>query len=168
MENKIFEPTICPICGEYEFVDDTELEKADPSYDGYQGDQCSHCGWVYDIEQLHNPELTNGNNELSIIEYRKWFNQKLKENPNYDYSESKYEATPHMCPVCGKNEFSDTFSYEICPFCGWEDDGVMEEEPEGWGGNANDLCLKDFKARYTEIIKKNPFYKYSKDGIPAK
>lgn len=164
MANSVFKPMLCPVCGQYEFVDDTELEKAVPDYAGYQGDQCSHCGWIYDLAQTEDPNRKDGNNTLSLNEYIVWYQQKVAEDPKYDYSDSLYEPTPHICPVCKKHRFSDSFSYEICPFCGWIDDGVMEAEPDKWAGNANDLCLNDYKARYEKLIQNNPTYKYNKES----
>ena len=29
------------------------------------------------------------------------------------------------CPVCGKYEFPEENSFDICPICGWENDGVQ-------------------------------------------
>lgn len=40
-------------------------------------------------------------------------------------------AHPHACPVCGQYTFYDTFSYDDCPVCGWEDGTVgYEDEPD--------------------------------------
>lgn len=36
MESKNFKPMECPVCHEYYFTDDTELEKEDPDYEGKQ------------------------------------------------------------------------------------------------------------------------------------
>ena len=164
MESK-FEEMLCPVCGEYDFVDDTDLEKADPDYEGYTGDQCSHCGWIYDIDQTHNPDLKEGNNKMSLNEYIAWFKEKVKQNPDYDYSEENYTETPHLCPICGKYEFPDINSFELCPQCGWEDDDLMENEPDSWAGCSNDLCLNDFKTRYKKLIDTIPNYSYKRNGF---
>ena len=164
MENN-FEPMICPVCGMYEFVDDSDAEKADPNYQGYEGDQCSQCGWIYVLNQAKDPELAEGNNKMSLNEYKAWYSKQLEANPGYNFAEATYTAKPHICPVCGKHTFSDAFSYETCPRCGWIDDGLMEEEPDKWAGNANDLCLNDYKARYQKLCKAITGYSYSKDSL---
>ena len=40
----------------------------------------------------------------------------------------------HRCPVCGEYEFEGTNSYDICPYCNWEDNEFQEEEPDNNGG----------------------------------
>lgn len=147
--NKFFEMT-CPVCGKYYFSDDTETEKSDPEYKGKELDQCTECGWIYDVSQAENPDLKNGANELSVNDYKKIYLKKIADNPNYSYLDDNYIPNPHLCPVCGKHTFSDSNSFEICPVCGWTDDSVMEEEPDKWAGNSNDLCLNDFRKRYLQ------------------
>lgn len=49
MTIKNFKPMECPICHQYYFSDDTDLEKEDSEYEGKEDDYCSHCGWKYDL-----------------------------------------------------------------------------------------------------------------------
>lgn len=163
MTIKNFKPMECPVCHKYYFTDDTDLEKEDPEYEGKQDDFCGCCGWKYDLYQFKHPDVPNLSNELSLNDYRRWYQSKLDENPEYDYLEDNYTATPHMCPVCGKYEFEGTGSFDICPFCGWEDDDLMESEPDKWAGCANPLCLNDYRKDYQKKIKENPNYKWKLD-----
>ena len=54
--------------------------------------------------------------------------------------------TPHMCPVCGKFEFPTHGSYDVCEECGWEYDGLQENEPDE--GGANPETLNGYRALY--------------------
>ena len=161
MEKNKYKPMLCPVCGKFYF---SEWEDGDEDCEFY----CWDCGWEYDLEQAENPELKHGKNEMSVVEYRQWYADKLKENPDYDYTEEHYVPEPHMCPVCGKYEFADTDSHDKCRFCGWEDDIVMEKEPDLWAGCGNELCLNDFKKRYERLIAENPNYKYTKNHYGEK
>jgi hypothetical protein len=47
------------------------------------------------------------------------------------------------CPACGFLVFLGTYgSYDICPVCGWEDDGTQISNPTSEGG-ANKMSLAD-------------------------
>lgn len=147
-------PMLCPVCKKYHFEELT-IE------DIYLGVtpldvQCQICGWHYDINQLNDENKKYSANEMSLNEYKAWYEKKLIENENYNYFEeciNNYTPLPHTCPVCGKYSFSDVSSHEICPFCGWEDDELMEEEADKWEGCSNDLCLNDYIKRYRELVK---------------
>jgi ribosomal protein L37AE/L43A len=66
--------------------------------------------------------------------------------------------TKHKCPICGKTEFSSENSFEICDYCGWEDDGYQEASPNLWGG-PNLLSKNDYLKLYQETIKINQNFK---------
>lgn len=56
----------------------------------------------------------------------------------------------HLCPVCGKYEFDEYGSYDVCDVCGWEDDPVQMDDPEYEGG-ANELSLKQARIQYRKM-----------------
>ena len=144
MKTKDYRPMECPVCGKFYF---SELQEDDD----VSFLQCSKCGWIYDYEQTINPDFRHGKNVQSVNEYRKRYKEKIAENPEYDYSEEHLPPIePHQCPVCGMYSFKDKNSFDACPVCGWIDDGLMEDEPDCWEGNSNDLCLNDFRKRYLQ------------------
>lgn len=155
------EPIVCPVCKKYRF----EKLTIEDIFCGITPDKiaCKLCGWHYDINQQDHPDIEHGANAMSLNAYRLWYQQTLVQDPNFKYFEEQtrhYTAHPHLCPVCGKHKFSDIASHEICPYCGWEDDNLMEDEPDKWEGCSNDLCLNDFIQRYKTLINKNPHYRY--------
>ena len=158
------EPIDCPVCGKFQFAPLTwdDIYCGMTPSDSY----CTLCGWHYDPSQHIDPDKKEGANALSLNEYKKWYEDKLKENPDYDYFEemtNNYVPTPHKCPVCGKYEFADDCCFDICPYCGWEDDGT-EDDTTILG--ANDLRFSEYKERYKRYIQNNPQYKWNKDGKP--
>lgn len=49
-----------------------------------------------------------------------------------------------ICPVCGEHHFEFPDDYDICPICGWENDGVQRDDKDYWGG-ANSLSVNEAK-----------------------
>ncbi len=51
------------------------------------------------------------------------------------------------CPVCGKTEFEEYSSFDICPFCKWEDDGIQGDD-HNYAGGANHLSVNEARIEY--------------------
>ena len=153
---KNFKPMMCPICDEMYFSEPNEDSYEEELEEYLNGEvQCRHCGWIYDLNQFENPDSHEGFNKLSLNEYKKEYEEKIKENPNYDYfEEHKPSPKPHKCPVCGEYEFEDEHSYDICPVCGWEDDDWFT------GGGANDMSLDEAIENFKTKRKLNSKYRW--------
>lgn len=152
----------CPVCSQMRFMP----LRWDEIYCGVVPSDvhCQYCGWNYDLKQMESPDLKNGANEMSLNEYRDWYANKIAEDPEYVYfneQTDKYVPTPHKCPVCAKYQFSDKASFEVCSFCGWEDDIVQLSNPDFVGG-ANKLSLRQYRKEYKKIIKEDPSYRWDK------
>lgn len=63
------------------------------------------------------------------------------------YKNGGIEDTRHLCPVCGKYEFENKNSFDICPVCNWEDDGVQLDDPD-WTEGANQMSLNEAREVY--------------------
>ena len=151
---------LCPVCGKYYFqpLTDGELEEGMKPDDDF----CTVCGWNYDEKQLDNFNLKTNLNSKSINEYREWFNKQIQINPKYNYLDSKKQKTSsHLCPICGRHKFKQLYSYEICPYCGWEDDGSKESDSEERIG-VNGMTVCEYKKEYLKLLKKDPSYKWKK------
>lgn len=53
------------------------------------------------------------------------------------------------CPVCGKYEFEEDGDFDICPICGWENDGVQNDDHDYTGG-ANKMSVNQARKAYKE------------------
>ncbi|NEZ02175.1 hypothetical protein G4D62_23195 [Bacillus shackletonii] len=55
----------------------------------------------------------------------------------------------YTCPCCGYKTFDEEPSgtFDICDNCKWEDDNVMNENPDYWGG-ANGVCLRQAQRNF--------------------
>ena len=51
------------------------------------------------------------------------------------------------CPVCGKYEFEEYGSFDICPFCKWEDDNLQGDN-HNYAGGANHLSVNEARIEY--------------------
>ena len=158
------EPMDCPVCGKFRF----EKLTWDDLYSGESPSDvwCRDCGWRYDLKQSEEPDLKDGANSMSLNEYKEWYAAKIKENPSYSFFEEEtnnYIPTPHACPVCGKYKFEDECCFDICPFCGWEDDGT-DDDTDILG--ANDLRFSLYKERYSRYLSQDPKYRWDKNGKP--
>ena len=58
----------------------------------------------------------------------------------------------HACAVCGQG-IMEAGSYEICQFCGWEDDPVQNADPNFCGG-ANQMSLTQARTYWKAIHKR--------------
>ena len=58
----------------------------------------------------------------------------------------------YPCPCCGflTLEEQPPGTYEICPVCYWEDDGVQFNDPS-YSGGANKISLNDAKKNYEDF-----------------
>lgn len=155
---KQIKPMDCPVCGKFYFskLRKWQIEELGKTPNSIQ---CSQCGWFYDLEQVKDPNLKNESNEMSLNEYREWYKKKIEENPDWEYWQDFVgEPEPHMCPVCGEHEFEMDLSYDICPICGWADNG-LEIDPYDKNGGPSKIFL-DHKKRFEELRKENPKYRW--------
>lgn len=152
----------CPVCGKTHFYlssPNPKMRKAEEKEYENGEEMCSYCGWIYDLNQAEKPDSLEGFNSKSLNDYRKWYQNKIVENPDFDYANELYKKSgTHLCPVCRKYRFPSEGSFDICPFCGWEDDGSEEWDSDTCGPNP--VPFKEYKRRYLEEIKKNPSYKW--------
>jgi uncharacterized Zn finger protein (UPF0148 family) len=70
------------------------------------------------------------------------------------------------CPACGFRVFARGYgSYEVCPICDWEDDGVQLANPTS-GGGANAESLADMQPKYFVDFRSSARATGSFTGIP--
>ena len=55
----------------------------------------------------------------------------------------------YQCPCCENYtlEFKANNTFQVCPICFWEDDGVQLNDPDYEGG-ANEMSLKQARMNY--------------------
>lgn len=58
----------------------------------------------------------------------------------------------YPCPCCGYKTLTqeEGGTYELCPICFWEDDGVQSDDPDYKGG-ANVVSLRQAQRNFVEF-----------------
>lgn len=57
----------------------------------------------------------------------------------------------YHCPCCKHRTLDDEpGTFDICPVCYWEDDGIQRDKPNYRGG-ANDISLNEARENYKKI-----------------
>lgn len=67
---------------------------------------------------------------------------------NKNMDKSLKQIKPMLSPVCGEYEFEDALCHDVCPVCGWEDDGVEVDPYDKDGGPSNEFL--EFKKTFLE------------------
>lgn len=140
---------LCPVCGKEQF------DKNDCFV------FCNQCGWEGNINIDDNMVELNG---MSTKDYRKVYQEYIKEHPNYIWKKDKEALEKYMdsfryndsiCPVCGENSFEPDYRY--CYKCGWKYNFVQAEFPD-YDCSSNKLSLNEYKNNYNQLLKNNPNY----------
>lgn len=58
------------------------------------------------------------------------------------------------CPVCGAKTLRYRGMFEICKFCGWEDEGVDGDDEEPGFGPNGDFTIRQYREAYKRKMKK--------------
>ena len=178
IKEKIKFPFKCPVCGKTEFKDFDWLLEEDNNLEIYEIDQktgenklldaieaaevhCEYCGWMYDIKQVLDYDIVGDRNDKTVNELKQNYQNKVLENPNYNYDEEMAKPTPHICPICEEYYFKSIDSYDVCPICGWIDDGT-ESIPFDDYSEVNVSSIKDAKEDFRQKRINNSKYKCNK------
>lgn len=140
---------LCPICGKEKFNMDNHFIF------------CNHCGWEGNINVDERIEEVNG---ISIKDYKKVYEEYIKEHPDYCWKNDKDALDKYMdsfkdygslCPVCGEDSFEPDYRY--CYKCGWKYNFVQAQYTD-FKESTNKLSLDEYKDNYSKIIKNDPNY----------
>ena len=53
------------------------------------------------------------------------------------------------CPCCNNKAFEDVGGFDVCEYCGWQDDPLQRIDPNDDMG-ANALCLSDYRIKWLQ------------------
>jgi len=69
----------------------------------------------------------------------------------YDWKSIFFDVDS-ICPVCEEFLFDEPDDFDICPLCGWENDGLQRDQKDYWGG-ANELSVNE--SRFVHSLLQN-------------
>lgn len=52
-----------------------------------------------------------------------------------------------LCPICGDYRFQEHDDFDICPICGWENDGLQNDNPD-YAGGANWMSVNQAREAF--------------------
>lgn len=134
---------------------------------------CYKCGWWNSYCKTVDENEMNDENGMSLKSYRNQYLEKLKNNPNYNWAETRNRTGPirkiikktiideekNICSCCGHSTINKW--YDQCYYCGWIADYVQEDENLDYEDNGpNKYPLWWYKEDYEIFIKNNPNYIY--------
>ncbi len=68
----------------------------------------------------------------------------------------------YRCPVCGMRSLLYRGMFEICPQCGWEDEGIDDEDEEPCFCPNGEYTIREYREEvYLPLKKANPGYRWS-------
>jgi hypothetical protein len=74
-------------------------------------------------------------------------------DPLSDHLSESY-AVKHPCPCCRLRTLDATAQNDVCPECGWEDDGQGDDDADAVRGGANGArSLTEARAMYEETLR---------------
>ena len=65
------------------------------------------------------------------------------------------------CPVCGQRTLPERGRFFICGECGWEDEGMDDDDAEPAFGPNGDYTIREYREEYLKLKAENPNYKWS-------
>ena len=68
----------------------------------------------------------------------------------------------HKCPVCGCRTLLSRGSFGICAECGWEDEGVDDDDAEQPFGANGDCTIREYREEYLSLKAEDPQYFWRK------
>jgi hypothetical protein len=102
-------------------------------------------------------------NAEQLAARRDWFEQ-YAEALNTRSVVAEPGSGPHACPCCREPTLDGRGMYEICPVCGWEDDGQDDQDAEDIRGGPNGPISLAEARRHYEVQRARQDRKHPRPG----